>query len=313
MIETSLKVVFHRKFILALCLIFACLAGCYKSEQPGPLPVITAAVTVSPTMRIPSATLTPTHEPTMPIPTFDNPSPSQPSSPIGIGLRSETVETILAYRDCHGFVMTASFELAGKYFPQLGGWVRVLGAPGLDELKGKGERAQTNGLAYEGLGYGLETSKSTPDEEWKNPISYTQTAKELAEGFGKLLVMGPGFTLMASNEDNYPPMAAQSDIWLFQTQQLQKNPPGPKYRAEVMRIVNLIRSDNPNIKIWAQITLPPDRQPNAAEWLEYRQLIVDLVDGTYIGVYTWDKVDNEIILTTIETIYANVCGDQRVP
>ena len=275
--------------------------------------MITVAVTVTPKVWVPTSTLTPTYEPTIPIPTLENTRPPQSSSPIGIGLRSETVDIILAYRDCPGFVMTASSELAESYFPQLEGWVRVLGAPSLEEFQSKGERAKINGLAYEGLGYGLETSKSTPDEQWKNPVASTRTAKELAESFGKLLVMGPGFTLMASNEANYPPMAAQSDIWLFQTQQLQKNPPGEKYRAEVMRLVNLIRSDNPDIKIWAQITLPPDREPNAAQWLEYRQLIVDLVDGTYIGVYTWDKVDNESLLTTIGTIYASVCGEQAAP
>jgi hypothetical protein len=205
--------------------------------------------------------------------------------------------------------MAASSEMAESYFPQLEGWIRVLGAPSLDELGNKGDKANTSGLPYEGLGYGLETSQTTPEQEWKNLIESTGQARELVDLYGKMLIMGPGFQLMSRNEDKYAPMAALADIWMLQTQQLQKNPPGPAYREEVERLVGLIRSENPDIEIWAQITLPPDREPDATEWLEYRQLIVDLVDGTYIGVYTWDRVDNEVLVSTVDTIFNKVCGE----
>ena len=123
--------------------------------------------------------------------------------------------------------------------------------------------------------------------------------------------MGPGLRLMSQNEDKYAPMAALTDIWVFQTQRLQKNPPGPAYRQEVERVVNQIRDGNPDIEIWAQITLPPDREPDAEEWLAYRQSIADLVDGTYIGVYTWGSEDTDKLVATIETIFDDVCGDNR--
>jgi hypothetical protein len=243
-----------------------------------------------------------------------NNATAQPSSgnPIGIGLRQQTTDILLTYKNCTGLTMASSFELADIYFPQLGGWFRVLGAPSLETLQTKAERARINGLPYEALGYGLETSQSTPEQEWRNLIPSTQAAKNLVDGYDKLLVMGPGFRLMSRNEDKYAPMASWTDVWMLQTQQLQKEPPGPTYREQVRQIVDLIRTGRPDIKIWAQITLPPDREPDAAQWLEYRQLIVDLVDGTYIGVYTWDQVDNGTLKATIETIFETVCMDNSL-
>jgi hypothetical protein len=207
--------------------------------------------------------------------------------------------------------MSASAGLSERYFPELEGWVRVLGAPSLDTLQQKAERALQSELPYEALGYGLETSETTPDQEWQDLIGSTQEAKDIADAYGKLLNMGPGFRLMSRNEDKYPSMAALADIWMLQTQQLQKKPPGPEYRQEVARLVDLIRSGNPNASIWAQITLPPDREPSVEEWLAYRELIVDLVDGTYIGVYTWNKVDSEKLLATIDAIFAAVCKNEQ--
>jgi hypothetical protein len=204
--------------------------------------------------------------------------------------------------------MVSTVDLAQTYFPELEGWIRVIGAPSLDALQDKAQRAQDLGIDYEALAYGLETGKSTPDEEWQDLIGSTQKAHALADQYGKLLVMGPGFKLMSQNEDKYAGMAALSDIWMFQTQQLQRNPPGPVYRQEAERIVGLIRAGKPDVQIWAQITLPPDRQPNAGEWLAYRQQIDDLVDGTYVGVYTWGTEDHQVLVSTVDAIFSGACG-----
>jgi hypothetical protein len=256
-----------------------------------------------------TTTLESTIVPVIETPIIENtPGAANLDGPIGLGLRQETASILLEHQQCYGLTMAASSEMADSYFPQLEGWIRVLGAPSLDELQNKGTKANASGLSYEGLGYGLETSQTTPEAEWKNLVKSTELARDLVDQYGKLLVMGPGFQLMSRNEDKYAPMAALADVWMLQTQQLQKNPPGDAYRNEVERLVGLIRSKNPEIKIWAQITLPPDRDPDAAEWLEYRRLIVDLVDGTYLGVYTWDRVDNELLISTIETIFDQVCG-----
>lgn len=243
-------------------------------------------------------------------PTNEDISNGAPECNLGIGLRAETIDVILRYKDQLSLVMTASSSLSEEYFSQLEGSIRLIGAPSLAELRQKGERAGTSHTPYEGLAYGLETGNSTPDEEWQDLVGSTEKAKGLADEFDKLLVMGPGFKLLSENEESYSPMGALADIWMLQTQQLQKGPPDNEYRREVERIINLIRSQNPDIEIWVQITLPPDRVPDAKEWLAYRAEIADLVDGTYIGVYTWDKVDQDQLIGTIEKIFQTACEGQ---
>jgi hypothetical protein len=223
---------------------------------------------------------------------------------VGMGLRRQTAASINAYKDRLGFVMCASVGLAEIHFPALEGWTRALGAPSLEALRQKAEEAKKRGVPYEALSYGLETSRSTPENEWRNLVRSTQEARAIADEYGKLLVMGPGYRLMAQNWDLYPPMAALADMWVIQTQRLQVDPPGTAYREGVRRVADQIRAGNANMTIWAQITLPPDRQPNAQEWLAYRQSIMDLVDGTYIGVYTWQSFDTQVLIATIDEILA---------
>jgi hypothetical protein len=230
---------------------------------------------------------------------------------LGTGLRQQTVPVLLSNAEHNGFVMTASNALAEQYFPQLDGWIRVLGAPSLDQLEQKALRAEESQIPYEALAYGLETSVSTPDAEWQNLVASAESARSIADVYDKLLVIGPGFQLMSQNEDKYPAMAAQADMWMLQTQRLQANPPGPSYRAEVERVVDLITSGNPEIQIWAQITLPPDREPSAQEWIEYHNSIYDLVSGNYIGVYTWDTHEETVLVDVISEIFKNACGSAQ--
>lgn len=254
----------------------------------------------------PTMTLTPTLERQTLTPSFQVPVPCA----LGLGLRKETETVLLKFQDHSGLVMSSSFNLSEANFPELSGWIKVLGAPSLQSLEQKAARAEQSGLPYDGLGYGLETSQTTPEAEWQDLVGSTQKARAMADRYEKMLVMGPGFRLMSKNEDKYPAMAALADLWIFQTQQLQKNPPGPVYRQEVERIIALIRSGNPSIPIWAQITLPPDREPDAREWLAYRAEINDLVDGTYIGVYTWERENETQLIAIIEEIITSACESQ---
>ncbi len=268
-----------------------------RSTLPASLPPPATAtasqvlVTVTPPQAVASPTLTAIPQPAA-------------GGMLGLGLRRQTVETVLKYRDRPGFVMSASMGLAETHFPQLEGWTRALGAPSLETLRQRAEEAQRRGVPYEALVYGLETSSSTPREEWQDLVGSTQQARAIADEFGKMLVMGPGFRLMAANPERYPEMAAMADMWVLQTQRLQLNPPGAAYRSSVQHIIDLIRAGNASIEVWAQITLPPDREPNAGEWLAYRQSIADLVDGTFIGVYIWDTADDGRLVATIEEIMA---------
>jgi hypothetical protein len=268
------------------------------TARPSPYPPATpsatpAATTAAATVAIdPTATLT-----------------ARAGCPLGIGLNSDTVALLEKYAASDGLVMAASAELAGAHFPGLEGWFRVLGAPGLDALRQKAERALADDTPYEALAYGLETGPGSPDEEWQDLAGSAARAAALGGQFGKILILGPGFQLMTRNSDAYAPMAQQTDMWLLQTQQLQKGPPGEAYREAVRQLVAQIRATNPDIEVWAQITLPPDREPDAYEWLAYRAAIEDLVAGTYVGVYTWDKVDTGQLLAVLDTIFAAVCGE----
>jgi hypothetical protein len=270
----------------------------------------------SSTMTItPAAAVSPTPTEIMPVetPVIRTPNSGSVSGDcqLGLGLRQQTIPVVTKYRDIPGFIMTANVGLADEYYQRLDGWTRTIGAPSLEALEMKAKRAEENQTPYEALSYGLETSQSTPEEEWQDLVGSTRAAKTIAENFGKQLVMGPGFRLMSENEDQYPVLAEMADIWVLQTQRLQVNPPGEEFRTEVERIVNLIRSGNPEIPIWAQITFPPDREPDAIEWLAYQESIVDLVDGTYIGIYIWESTDDDVLIMNVEKIYEAVCGAER--
>jgi hypothetical protein len=294
---------------ISLCIIWT-LAACNIRPDPSLIPTQVSSIKTS----TPGVVSTDSPTRTLPVntPEIETITPDLPPEPclLGLGLRQQTVPIVAAYQDQPGFVMTASAVMAEEYFHPLKGWIRTLGAPSLEALEQKAMRAEENNIPYEALSYGLETSQSTPDEEWQDLIGSTRAARAIADKYDKLLVMGPGFRLMSQNEDKYPIMAALADIWVLQTQRLQVNPPGQDYRDEVERVVDLIRSGNSDISIWAQITLPPDREPDSSEWLAYRESIADLVRGTYIGIYTWDTVDNDQLVMTAEEIFAQVCGNE---
>lgn len=266
----------------------------------------------------PSATPSSVVAPPSVTPSRVAPSPTWTATPrpalggkLGLALRRQTIDILQKYSDRPGFVMCATVGLAETYFPELDGWIRVLGAPSLDSLRQKAEEAKQRGVPYEGLAYGLETSSTTPREEWQDLVGSTEKARAIAQEYGKLLVMGPGFRLMSQNPESYTEMAALSDMWVLQTQRLQVDPPGQIYRSNVQRVVEQIRAGNPGIAVWAQITLPPDREPSAEEWLAYRQSIVDLMDGTFIGVYTWDAAGEEQLIATIDEIMATSLDEKE--
>ena len=296
-------------FLKSICVMLA-LAACNNRLDPTLIPSQVSSTSSNSSGA--AETITPTSSPPVVTPEIATRTPDVPPEfcPLGLGLRQQTVPILTAYQGRPGFVMTASGGMAEEYYPHLSGWIRSLGAPSLEALEQKARRAADNGIPYEALSYGLETSQSTPDAEWQDLVGSTRAARALADRYGKLLIMGPGFRLMSQNEDKYPTMAALADIWVLQTQRLQVNPPVPDYRDEVERIVDLIRSGNSDIEVWAQITLPPDREPDSAEWLAYRAAIDDLVQGTYIGIYTWDSEEDDQLVLTAEEIFSQVCGNE---
>jgi hypothetical protein len=274
-----------------------------------------ATVTPSPAIAAspqPTAKMTPTLAPlptTSPTAAAPTPTPAATANcGLGTGLRRDTASIVVQYGDHLGLVMSATVGLAEIHFAEIEGAIRVLGAPSLEALARKADQAQRRGVPYEALAYGLERNKSTPEQEWQDLVGSTEKARAVADKYGKLLLMGPGFRLMSENEDKYPAMAALADIWVLQTQRLQTMPAGPAYRKEVEQVVEQIRAGNPDIMIWAQITMLPDREPSAEEWLAYHRSIEDLVGGrTYVGAYAWEAGERDPVVAALEAIFAAVC------
>jgi hypothetical protein len=78
----------------------------------------------------------------------------------------------------------------------------------------------------------------------------------------------------------------------------------------VQRVIDLIQAGNPEIVIWAQIVVPPGRKPSPDTWLAYHNQIADLVDGTYVGIYTWSLADEQPLIETLQAIFTSVCGKE---
>ncbi len=203
--------------------------------------------------------------------------------------------------------MVSSIAAALNYFPELEGALRVLVAPSLEQLQVLAARADQTRLSYDALGYSLERSRNITPEEQEDPLGATEQAAELANQYDKPLVLGPGLQLMQDHWSDYAAMAALVDVWILQTQHLQVHPPGTEYRQEVEKVVRELRSGNPGVKIWAQISVTPGQTVlSVEEWLAYRDSILDLVDGIYVL-----DVSDPSRPETLEAIFARICGSDQ--
>jgi hypothetical protein len=259
---------------------------------------------------VPGTATSQTSRPASPVPSM---MPSRTAAsyslacPLGAGLREDTIEIQLAYQTPARLYVTGSLGFAREYFGQLETGMRVLIGPSLARLRELAEQAAECGLPYDALAYSLEASRNTPIEEQADVLGATQQAASLAHEHGKLLVMGPGWGLMEQNWAQYPTMASHADLWIIQTQRLQSNPADAAYREEVARVIDQLRAGNPDLHIWAQVSVTPGgRLLSAEEVLAYRRAIVDLVDGVYI--YEGGDPNRS---ETLQTIFAVVCGGNR--
>jgi hypothetical protein len=271
--------------------------------QPQPT---TQLPTTIPSPVVPS--ITPSQEaiPTAPALLVTPTITSTASCPLGVGLVPDTISLNLAYPGKGRMVVAKDVSLAAKYFPQIQGGYRILVGPSLDSLQQLATQAQQVDLPYEALGYDIENWQQTPAQEKNDPIAATQKAAELAHKYGKLLQMAPP-GVAKGQEVLYPKIAAYADLWMIQSQRLQiDNPPGEVYQKWVQDTVNLIRSGNPKIIIWVQISLTPGQRTkilSADDFLAYRQTIVNLVEGVFI----FDRLDPGHPRTT-QIIFADICG-----
>jgi len=229
------------------------------------------------------------------------------SCKLGVNLNIHNSEMLRKYVDMRGVISTWSFELAQRNFSGYDGWFRVLIAPSLADLEDMAKKAKENNIPYEALGYDLEEGANVPSSEYNDPLGSGEAARALADKYRKQLVMLPALSLMTKNSDLYSPMAALSDAWMIQTQDLQVLPP-EEYRHQVEQIIQLIRSGHADLPVYAQIVLTPQRL-EAQYWLDYRQAIANRVQGVALAFFAWDKVDHQQALMVMEQVMTTVCSN----
>ena len=154
---------------ITICIILV-LTACNNQIDPSLTPIQVSSTSTN-TPRA-GETITPTSSLPVKTPTIATRTPDLPPEfcRLGLGLRQQTIPILTAYQERPGFVMTATGGMAEEYYPHLNGWIRTLGAPSLEALEQKARRAEENGIPYEALSYGLETSQSTPDVEWQDLV-----------------------------------------------------------------------------------------------------------------------------------------------
>jgi hypothetical protein len=146
----------------------------------------------------------------------------------------------------------------------------------------------------------------TPPDEVSDLPGSLRKARALLQDYPAELVMGPGLSQMAGQEHLYPELAGLTDIWMIQSQRLQadaatgRKVTPAEYRAQVLRIADMLRKGNPRIRIFIQI-IPLSQvvtTPYTAEELATLVLAVeDLVDS--VKIYGGDT---ELIREVIERV-----------
>jgi hypothetical protein len=219
----------------------------------------------------------------------------------------------LAQEGHTGLVGTPTYDIGSEYFPLLSGWERAFICNTHNCLEQRAQRASIEGLSYEYLSYGPERQAGVPDEEKYNLPWATQVARDIADLWGKPLMISYSTKQLhqESEERGYSwddpsevveMLAPYGDVWVIQAADefwrlddgtvrpilsQRVYPPGEEFRAQVERWVKWIRSANPDIEIWIQlgmqrIGVEGENYPSADLLLKYREFIADLVDGIYI-------------------------------
>jgi hypothetical protein len=141
------------------------------------------------------------------------------------------------------------------------------------------------------IGYNPERAPGTTAAELDNLLQSVQRAREMAQGFGSPLLVGPGLRDMLQREQLYPELAKLCDIWLIQSQRLQMDPvtraarTPQEYRQGVERIVKLLRQGNPDIKVFVQLIASGSGKADrftADEFVAYVRAVEDLVQAVRI-------------------------------
>ncbi|MCX7012952.1 MAG: hypothetical protein NTW86_10415 [Candidatus Sumerlaeota bacterium] len=183
----------------------------------------------------------------------------------------------------------------------------------LDHMRETISLLQGAGVKCAYLGYNPEQSPGTPNGELDDFVDSVKRAKEAAAAYGAGLLMGPGMRFMMGREGDYAKAAPYADVWLVQSQQFQidretrQRATPSEYRANVQRVVGLLREANPRIRIWVQIVVwaGPNENPfSAQEIVALARSIEDTVDA--VRIYT-SGVPNGV--ETLREVIRSLRGD----
>jgi hypothetical protein len=130
------------------------------------------------------------------------------------------------------------------------------------------------------VGYNLEHSPATPDNEKADPVGSIQKMRELADEYGLDLALGPDHDFALSHGVE---MAPYVDYFVLQIQRQQTNPETVK--AFVEPLVPQLRQANPDLEVSVQVRTEGDVEK-----------IVDLLDDLK------EYLDGVSILTSPETV-----------
>lgn len=130
------------------------------------------------------------------------------------------------------------------------------------------------------VGYNLEHSPATPDDEKADPVGSIQKMRQLADEYGLDLALGPDHDFALSHGVD---MAPYVDYFVLQIQRQQTNPETVK--AFVEPLVPLLRQANPDLQLSVQVRTEGDVEK-----------IVDLLDDLN------EHLDGVSILTSPDTV-----------
>ncbi len=141
------------------------------------------------------------------------------------------------------------------------------------------------------VGFNLETTNDCTEL-----IRQEQAAYQQVKPTGIRLVFGPTGRMLTRCIASNPEIAQQADILVFQTQGLQMQ---DNYAEEVMATVHAIRSVNPQVGIWAQVSVNPpgSRTVTAEEVIQSIRSIQSSVDS--ISIFIHPTPDRLVVLEQV--------------
>lgn len=164
---------------------------------------------------------------------------------------------------------------------------RMVMSPSVDLAK---EQAASFVSTAEYFGYNIEHWPDTPEAEKQAPVAASQAAAEFARQHDLGYILGPDLSF---TEEFGPQLAQQVDIYVIQGQQLQENI--PRFQKVVTDFAEAVRSTNPDVKVWVQVSASfgtPEQTVSALE------TVTDHIDGIWLhyNAFSFEALQSLVVL-----------------